>query len=427
MRYGLLGRFLLVTIAVSGCGAAPKGPEPTAVLDRPAREKKPFAEFAVNLSLTAAIERDAIRKPRLKDSVSAQIDAMVAYVKQHGRGEIEEAALHGPPRPEGDYAGVQADPELWRLGNAALALFQYLRIDWGPAELSGVALQALRQRLGRDAEIRPLGGESVQGEGSFTPAFREEVAYLHIRALEDDVAGRVLGVLGQWSDSDHKPRAVVVDLSDCDVANPTPAAGIFNALAPGRIALGLVFRDPNTGDLTRRAWAGAAYESGYARTPVFVVTSKKTAPIAEALAFALREHRGALVLGDKTEGSGRYMDWYRISPRELFGFTVADVVATDGHPLAGRAIVPDACPNPRGGVQALSERTEDTYRKECTAGGQELRQDEVIDFVLSRLPLERGSSRPLEHGEEHGDVDSHGDGAVAALREGVSDRHLDRD
>jgi hypothetical protein len=353
--------------------------------------ESPFGDFHQAVDVTVKVERFALRRRPMHDTVTAQIDAMAAFAKERGRGEVDPRELAYVPQRHPESDAEPADPirfEATRLGVAAFALFPLLRLDRGPADLGEVALKVLEQGLGRDAVVQPIPDDAYIAKGDFTPSLHNDVAYLWIRSLDEKIDDRVLAVLEQWAAGDRPPRAVVLDLGECQEAVPSVAARVFDEFSPGEPALGLIFRNENAVGVESRMFRNKSpHGSAYAHTPVFVVTSPDTNSVAEALAFALRLRRHATLIGGMTAGTGRLLGWIRLPRPEVLGVTVADVIGADGEPLAGRALVPDVCAGPDG-LHPLKLRTPDGFRAECTDAEGGADENAVTDYVRSALDAE---------------------------------------
>lgn len=387
-----------------GCGGlvAP-GPEPTLAFPKqPELSGDALGDFGINLRITAAVERHALRRPALFQSVDVQVEAMLAYARQHGRG-----ALHEPSLPRERTPKTTAAEEYERLYTFAVHAMAHLGLERGPSELSRAALDALLQALGPDATLTRAEEASPGVASDLSFAQRDGVAFLALRTIDDEVGTRVAAVLSQWAASDAPPRAVIVDLSRCEDAEPAAAAMLVHVLAPGRQAFELEVRDEKTSALQRHAFHGDAEwsQAAYAKTPVFVVVSDRTASIAEAAAHALRHHRTAHVLGTPSAGDGRLMAWFELPDQARFAFTIGDVLGVDGAPLRDRRLVPDACRSGGGALTALTLPTEEQARAVCD--GSLPTQDEAIDYARALLAAEAAThdatpapaSTPLQHGE----------------------------
>jgi hypothetical protein len=414
-------RLAAVALAsLAACGG-PVGPGPATTLQF---EKEPdvtgdaLGAFGVNLRITATIEHQALRKPPLSKSVDVQVAAMLAYVRQHGRGVLHEPSLPKPRKATQQTPAEQKPAAQYeRLYTVAVHAMAHLNLQRGSAELSRAALTALLHELGPDASLTPgreQGRESNPEVASdLLFAQRDGIAYLALRRIDDEVGTRVGAVLSQWAASDAPPRAVIVDLSRCEDAEPSAAATLVHILAPGRLAFVIETRDAKTSALMRHAFRGSAEwsQAAYAATPVFVVVSERSASLAEAVAHALRHHRTAHVLGTPSAGDGRMMDWYELADGARFSFTVGDVLGVDEKPLRDQAVVPDACRSSSGTFVALAPRSVERARATCD--GSLPTQDEAIDYVRALLAVEaaapdarapagtptKSAAPPLQHGE----------------------------
>src|SRR5258708_6820520 len=246
MRRALRRAILGACVALAACDRGADGPSPSTPLTAAKPGKNPFGDFQQAVEVTVKVERYALRRRPLHDTVTAQIEAMVAFAKQRGRGEVDRRELAYDPQHHPESDAEPLDPirfEATRLGVAAFALFPLLRLDRGPAEPGEVALQVLERGLGRDAVVQPIPDDAFIAKGDFTPSLHDDIAYLWIRSLDEKVDDRILAVLEQWRSAARPPRAVVLDLAECQEAVPSVVARLFDEFAPGEPPFGLVFRN----------------------------------------------------------------------------------------------------------------------------------------------------------------------------------------
>jgi C-terminal processing protease CtpA/Prc len=286
-----------------------------------------------------------------------------------------------------------------------MTLLPFLDLDSGPGELGRVALASLGAQLGDDAAIRRVSEDGSVSATDIVIEHRDGIAFLGLRALDPRMGDRFLAVLDGWMRGSPPTRAIILDVARCELGEPTSAAVVVNAFAPGRTAFGLSFRNPDSGALEQRSWHGGADSGAMVdpATPVFVLTSSHTGSVAEAVAHALRYYRTARIFGATTPGSGRVMNWFRLPWRAWFGFTVADLIGADGQSLKDRPVIPDACLGDQGMVP-LSERTPEAYRAACPGAEREVPSALAIDYVRSLLASETppGKAPPLQRGDQHG-------------------------
>jgi C-terminal processing protease CtpA/Prc len=155
-----------------------------------------------------------------------------------------------------------------------------------------------------------------------------------------------------------------------------------NALAPGVTAFGFEYRDQESARIKQSAWRGDAEWgiAAFAKTPLFLWVSSHSTELVEAAATTLREERGAILLGEKTTGTGRLKHWQRLSKDRWFGFTVANVLDGRGAPLRDRPLYPDACPA-SGDFVPLQERSEAGYTARCLDPGMPANLEAALRYV----------------------------------------------
>lgn len=360
-------------LALLGCIQNPLRPAPDLSLARSDKESWSLDDFAANLELTDAVVEASVKRPSAKRLVDAQIAAMTEFVG--ARSDRGGASRVAP-------ATAEDDPRR-RLTHAALELLPYLDIDSGEAQLSRVAAGALLTELGSDAEFlhEPLPGER---DVDLASELRDGVGVIRIRELGEGMSDRVLSVFNQWAALPALPRAIVLDISECEFADPTNTLALTNAVAPGLTPFQLEYRDQKSDELVRKAWHGKADWgiAAIARLPLFVWISGRSAELLEAAAGALREERGAILIGAKTAGSGRVKYWKRLANNRWFGFTTAYVLDAKGTSLRDRPLYPDACPV-SGELVNLSDRGAAGYEAQCGKEAAPANLEAVLRYVAS--------------------------------------------
>jgi hypothetical protein len=146
---------------------------------------EPFRdELAAVLQLTDLVDRSALRRPPINALVDAEIESMVEYVRQHGRGELVlDRDLDSRAR-----AG-------WRLATATVTLPSFLGLDAGPLELARVAVARLGKELGEDAAYHEIPAKSVLSATDLAVEVRDSIGLLDVRELDDRMSDRILATL----------------------------------------------------------------------------------------------------------------------------------------------------------------------------------------------------------------------------------------
>jgi len=345
---------------VLGCQSAPEPRLRFAASGGPTLD-----ELEISAQLTSSVESSALRRPPLSELVDAQIDAMVAHVRRAGTGELDPGVTSG----RGAAGSVEA--ELARLEEAGARLVPNLALASGPRQLGKVAVEALRTKLGDEAEYQdPVRDPGIR-RPEVVPEIQDGIGVLSLRHVDSAGGGRLLGVLSAWAALEPRPRAILLDLADCDIAGAETASALVNAFAPGVTAFDVVFRSEESQKLERRSWRGEPGwgSDAFARSDLFIVVSERTGALAEAVAYALRLHRNARILGAPTPGSGRLTSWERLPWNAWFGFAVADLIAPDGERLRGKPVIPDAC-LVDGVLVALPAPALRSPRERCGSGMQ---------------------------------------------------------
>lgn len=364
-----LGAFVLL-----GCASNPLQPDPNLFLPERGDRVRMLDGFVANLDLTDAIAASAVRPPAGSELVDTQVAAMNAHVRARTGRDV----LMGPDAP----SVPSMTTDRGRLGEAAVALLPYLPIDSGEVELGRVAARALVEKLGSDAELTAT-GPAGKGSIDFANDLRDGVGVLRMRRLTDNASDRALSALNQWAAAPSPPRAILIDVSECELADPPDTTRLVNALAPGQTVFQLEYRDDETRKLERSVWRG---EEGWGisaltRVPLFVWLSGRSSSLLESAARVLREQRGATLLGSKTSGRGRLMSWRKLADEQWFGFAVAYVLDEQGRPQ-NQPLYPDACAA-HGELTSLADRTSGGYDAACGEPGPPLGLDAVLRYVTA--------------------------------------------
>jgi hypothetical protein len=397
-------RPLVIALALgsSACSPVDAGPEPViplGALPRPSPAPEGLSEL---VDATIAVNELALRRPELGDLVDAELDAMSAYVQRHGRGfrglpPPQEAAREGsgPHVPEPEMAHRR------RLSRGAVTLLGYLPFETHSDVLARVGVAALARQLDDDARLQNEDPLATATTGDIAAELREGLARIAIPRFDDTVKDQVASAFLQWNALPARPRALVLDLSTCDSGGPRAPAALVNALAPGLPAFRVSHRDGATQQVVHTTWQGAA---GWGRAaldeaPVFVITSERTAGLAEAVAHALRRHRSATIVGRATAGSGVVNHRIRLPWGTWFEFTLAELHGADGQPLRGRPVVPDACVT-REGIAALPDPTLEAYGDLCGNAPEQLDREEIVEYVKRLLDAQAAAGESADVGDQ---------------------------
>jgi hypothetical protein len=387
-----LVRLLTVALVFSSAGVLacqPGALEPAATLTPAGKpeDRVTIDEFGANLDLNEAIEALALRRPDPRAAAAHQIDAMAVHVERHSRG-VDRAGLRAALADVAKRHSGAEDQRGW-LEEAAMLLLGYLSDERAEADLSRVALGALAKDLGDDAWYLEADPEAPQGRVDLLPEVRDGIGVVKLRHLDKDMGDRFLALFSGWAALEPPLRAVVLDLSECQLGATTSTLQLVNTFAPGQTAFGLLARFAEQPTPERREFRADASSRvvGFDRLPVFVQLSQRSNAFAEAVALALRRYRGARVLGTLSAGDGRVPYFHALGPDLWFGFTRAEVLASDGTPLRGHPVVPDACVH-EGELLPLVERTEAAYREHCDPPDAEIRVEAVVRFVRELLVRE---------------------------------------
>lgn len=134
-------------------------------------------------------------------------------------------------------------------------------------------------------------------------------------------------------------RALVIDLRNNGGGHSDQYVLMMSYFLDHPVKIGESFSQPDS--VLEQSWTyavvpGPRYDKA---KPLYVLTSRQTFSAAEALAGALRQHRGAIVVGDTTRGGGHTGDFLPVGER--FMLFVPTGASTTGDPVEGQGLRPD--------------------------------------------------------------------------------------
>lgn len=367
----------MLCCAALSCASNPVQPEPNLTI-APAAERRVLNELESVLRLNHAIAEKALRRPAMSELVDAQLRAM----QQLTEGRVRPAP-DAPPKLLDLRELPSGDAYLERLSVGAALLTQWLPFETGEAELGHAAIAALAKTLGDDAEWHEQHDEPNVSV-DFSPELHGRVGVLRLRHLAEGIHDRILNAFNQWSASQHPPKAIVLDVSECTAGAPREAAKLVNTFAPGRLAFSMEYRENQT---LQRATLRAEPAWGtpeLAQAPLAIWVSSRTDSFAEAVAHALKRHRSATIVGAMTAGDGRAMLFQPLYDGSWFAFTRGELIDVDGRPLRGQRLIPEAC-SVAGELVPLRERSPESYAQQCGVEEQPLSVGAVVRYAGALL------------------------------------------
>jgi hypothetical protein len=134
-------------------------------------------------------------------------------------------------------------------------------------------------------------------------------------------------------------RALVIDLRNNGGGHSDQYVLMMSYFLDHPVKIGESFSRPDSA--LEQSWTYAVVPGPrYDRAkPLYVLTSRQTFSAAEALAGALRQYRGAIVVGDTTRGGGHTGDFLPVGER--FMLFVPTGASTSGDAVEGQGIRPD--------------------------------------------------------------------------------------
>lgn len=232
---------------------------------------------------------------------------------------------------------------------------------------------------------RPIDIESVSGR-----LLSDRLLYLRLRAFQDNTPRRLTEVMDAAVDAARPHggvRGVLLDLRD----NPGGLVAAAVAVADAFISEGLLVSTRGRGGQLLRSHRARAAGTRPA-WPMVVLVNSYSASASEIVAGALRDHKRAVIVGERTFGKGSVQTIIELPDGSAMKLTTARYYTPSGTSIQAAGIEPDvAIPQLKPeGVEAAKVPRDDI-------------REATLDGHLSAGPLAPRQSAPtLERGEVRG-------------------------
>ena len=209
------------------------------------------------------------------------------------------------------------------------SLEEVVRLLRGPL---GSTVAIVAQRDGVGSIDLMLTRAAIKNEVSVS--VKEEVAIITLPSIYRDTPAKIAAALAAVGP--QIKRGYIIDLRSCP-------GGLFDAaveIADLFIDQGVIGIQQGLRPFDRETWKAKRGDIAKG-LPLIVLTSHDTAAGAEIIASALRERRGAKLVGHATMGMATIKTVISLSDRAAFSFTTARILQANGASLERGGIKPD--------------------------------------------------------------------------------------
>jgi retinol-binding protein 3 len=186
-----------------------------------------------------------------------------------------------------------------------------------------------------------------------------DIGYLeltHFENLDEKINGQPVAILEVKQALDQikeaNPKAIILDLRENSGGSMYMMAYIASHFIKPDQELGHnVYRDKITPEELRSfptdpvktaSEKELPLENRMLKQPIFILTSKESLSAAEALAYHLKEHRQATILGEITGGGAHVSKLFEVSPDFYLGVSFGDYLLKSGEPnWEAKGLTPD--------------------------------------------------------------------------------------
>ena len=276
--------------------------------------------------LTPAMVRET------RQALQARFHGIGAEVRMRAGQVVIVAPLDGSPAQK---AGLRAGDVIFKVdgnGISGKSLEQVVSSIRGPVGTT-VALSIRDPRTDRIRSVELVRAEIHQQWVSWRFAPGTRIADLRIAAFNDGTAKSLSRAIEELRAAGAK--AVVLDLRDNPGGLLAQAVGVASELLPG----GNVLLEKNS----RGKLQPVAVEAGKNRLqlPMVVLVDAGTASAAEIVSGALQDAKRALVVGEKTFGTGTVLEEFGLRDGSALMLAVREWLTPDGHTIWHKGIEPN--------------------------------------------------------------------------------------
>ena len=276
--------------------------------------------------LTPAMVRET------RQALQARFHGIGAEVRMRAGQVVIVAPLDGSPAQK---AGLRAGDVIFKVdgnGISGKSLEQVVSSIRGPVGTT-VALSIRDPRTDRIRSVELVRAEIHQQWVSWRFAPGTRIADLRIAAFNDGTEKSLSRAIEELRAAGAK--AVVLDLRDNPGGLLAQAVGVASELLPG----GNVLLEKNS----RGKLQPVAVEAGKNRLqlPMVVLVDAGTASAAEIVSGALQDAKRALVVGEKTFGTGTVLEEFGLRDGSALMLAVREWLTPDGHAIWHKGIEPN--------------------------------------------------------------------------------------
>jgi carboxyl-terminal processing protease len=292
-----------------------------------------------------------------QEDLEGSFQGIGARVTTHEGNVIIVAPLPGTPA---ERAGIQPGDVIVSVDDQStrgMNLYEVIVLIRGPQDTS-VSLG-----IAREGELEPLTitvvRDIIDVPSVTLEMLTEGVAHLNIEEFSQDTDDELTEALDEMKRQDA--RGILLDLRN----NP---GGILTAVvevASHFLEIGLVLYEVNS-DGDRKDWPVERVREQI-DLPMVVLVNRFSASGAEVLAGALKDHKRAVVVGEKTFGKGSVNNLRSLSDGSGIYFSVAHWYTPGGNLIEGEGLEPDfpiASPSPEEETDLQMEKALELLKKQ---------------------------------------------------------------
>lgn len=242
-----------------------------------------------------------------------------------------EKTYKGPARRSGMRKG---DRVIAVNGKPVETVVQAARLLGGEA---GTKVKVQLERQGKTLEMQ-LDRQSVDFNPVRSRLTADGIGYVRLGQFDQGSADKVRNTLSRLERRNHGPlKGLVLDLRD----NPGGSIREANSLLNTFISKGTLVSTRGRGGKTDKVYAADPAKTSHGALPLAVLINKGSASASELVSGALRHHRGATLIGEKSYGKGTVQNVVQLVDGSGVKMTTARYYLPDGVTPDKQGITPD--------------------------------------------------------------------------------------